>query len=82
VQAARHLDTGHVRQLQVEYDHVRAGGTRHPQCLRTVGGRRDDVVPGLGEISRDRVAPHRVIIHDHDSGRRVLAHVRTLSRSW
>jgi hypothetical protein len=81
LQAAGDLDTGHVRQLQVEDDHVRPGGTRDPQRLRAVGGGRDDVVPRLGKVARDRVAPHRVIVHHHDPDGRVLAHARTLGRS-
>jgi hypothetical protein len=79
-QAASHLDAGHVRQLQVEHDDVRPGRAGDAQRLCAVSGRRDDVVSGFGQVSRNRVAPHRVVIHHHDPDRRVLPHVRTLAR--
>jgi hypothetical protein len=81
VQAPGHLDPGHVRQPQVEHDHVGPGGPRDPQRLRAVGGGGDDVVPGLGEVPCDRVPPHRVIVDDHHPDWTVLTHVRLLDRS-
>ena len=34
--------------------------------LLAVAGRGHHVVPGLGEVARDRVPPHRVVVGDHD----------------
>jgi len=74
-QAAGHLDTGHIRQLQVEHDDVRLGRGGDAQRLRAVGYRRDDVVSGFGQVPCDGIAPHRMVVHHHDSD----GHVRTLS---
>jgi hypothetical protein len=73
-QPGRHLDPGHVRQLQVEHHDVGPGRPGHPQRLRAIGRRRHHLVPGLGQVPRDRVAPHRVVVDHHDPDRRVLSH--------
>ena len=65
-----HLDAVGRGDLQVEHDHLRAGrGRNRASASVPSAATATTSKPGLGQVARDRVAPHRVVVDHHHADR-------------
>ena len=68
-QRGRHLDAAGGGDVQVEDDDTGPGGLGAADRLCACGSCGDDLEAFVREVASHRLAPHRVVVHDHDSDR-------------